>query len=160
MSVILIRERVPSTSCFAWNGEFLRMWFTHIFCEIKTTYLYTSSLQLWTVLASLPEALGRSSKLWLVNIVLGATMNRTHALKNTVAPKWGLLVSIEIRRLYILFSDYTKPVNWTFRKKSEKSYSKRNKGNSILLNLPRQYSWCVSYRSDGVCSQIRESWGK
>jgi len=28
-------------------------------------------------------------------------------------------------------------------------YSERNKGNNIVFNLTRQYSWCVSYRSDG-----------
>jgi len=52
-------------------------------------------------------------------------------------------------------------------KKSEKSYSSRNKGSNILLNLTRQYSWCVLYRSDGFFrryvkveeseAQIRES---
>jgi len=68
--------------------------------------------------------------------------------------------SIENTHVNILFSDYTTPVNLRSWKKSEKPSSGRNKGSNILLNLTRQYSWCVLCRSDGFIPRLRKSWGK
>jgi len=56
------------------------MLIVHIFYEIKITQLSILSLQPQTQLASHSEAIGRSSELRFMNIVLDTSMTRTHAV--------------------------------------------------------------------------------
>ena len=56
------------------------MLIVHIFYEIKNNITVYFNLQPLTELASHSEALGRSSELRFVNMVLDASMTRTHAV--------------------------------------------------------------------------------